>query len=49
MLRSKLYDLIDLRKDRVLFIPLCAKCAQQIEVLGQPTEAVDARDVVVVV
>ena len=48
-LRSRLYDLIDLQQDQVLFIPLCAKCAAQIESLGRPTEAADARDVVVVV
>jgi CRISPR-associated protein Cas2 len=48
-LRTRLYDLINLEKDQVLFIPLCAKCVQQIEALGRPTEAADARDVVVVV
>ena len=48
-LRSRLYDLIHLEEDQVLFIPLCGKCVQQIEALGRPTEAADARDVVVVV
>ena len=48
-LRSRLYDLIDLKADQVLFIPLCAKCVTQIEALGRPTEAHDAKDVVVVV
>jgi CRISPR-associated protein Cas2 len=48
-LRSRLYDLINLDEDQVLFIPLCGKCAQQIEAIGRPTEAADARDVVVVV
>jgi CRISPR-associated protein Cas2 len=48
-LRSRLYDLIDLAEDQVLFIPLCAKCVPQIEAMGRPTEAHDARDVVVVV
>lgn len=48
-MRSRLYDLIDLQQDQVLFIPLCGKCIQQIEALGRPTEAPDARDVVVVV
>jgi len=48
-LRSRLYDVIHLEEDQVLFIPLCAKCANQIESLGRPTEAADARDVVVVV
>jgi CRISPR-associated protein Cas2 len=48
-LRSRLYDLIDLKADQVLLIPLCAKCVNGIEALGRPTEAHDAKDVVVVV
>jgi CRISPR-associated protein Cas2 len=48
-LRSRLYDLINLEQDQVLFIPLCARCVQQIDAIGRPTEAHDARDVVVVV
>jgi CRISPR-associated protein Cas2 len=48
-LRSRLYDLIDLQADQVLFIPLCGKCVNQTEALGRPTEPPDARDVVVVV
>ena len=48
-LRCRLYDLINLKEDQVLFIPLCGKCVNLIEALGRPTEAVDARDVVVVV
>jgi CRISPR-associated protein Cas2 len=48
-LRNRLYDLIDLQKDQVLFVPMCAKCVNAIEALGRPTEAVDAKDVVVVV
>ena len=47
-LRNRLYDLIDLREDQVLFIPLCGKCVQQMEAIGRPTEAADARDVVIV-
>lgn len=47
-LRSRLYDVIALEKDQVLFIPLCAKCVQGIEALGRSTEAHDARDVVIV-
>ena len=47
-LRSRLYDLIHLNEDQVLFIPLCAKCVQQIEAIGRPTESHDARDVVIV-
>jgi CRISPR-associated protein Cas2 len=48
-LKSRLYDLISLSEDQVLFIPLCHRCAGQIEALGRPTEAVDKNDVVVVV
>ena len=47
-LRNRLYDLIDLQKDQVLLIPLCGKCVNQIEALGRPTEAYDAKDVVIV-
>lgn len=48
-LRSRLYDVMDLEQDQVLFIPICTKCVNGIESLGRPTEAVDAKDVVVVV
>jgi CRISPR-associated protein Cas2 len=47
-LRSRLYDLIHLEEDQVLFIPLCGKCVAQMETIGRPMEAHDARDVVVV-
>jgi len=47
-LRSRLYELIDLHADQVLFIPLCQRCVGAIEAMGRPTEAVDARDVVIV-
>lgn len=47
-LRSRLYDIIDLDRDQVLFIPLCARCAGLIESLGRPVEPHDARDVVIV-
>ncbi len=47
-LKRRLYDVIDLQADQVLFIPLCGKCMKQIEALGRPTEAVEARDVVIV-
>jgi CRISPR-associated protein Cas2 len=47
-LRSRLYDIIDLDRDQILFIPLCARCASLIESLGRPVEAHDARDVVIV-
>ena len=48
-LRSRLYDIIDLNADQVLFIPLCGKCVNAIEAIGRPTEAADAKDVVLVV
>ncbi len=48
-LRVRLYELIDLKADQVLFIPLCAGCVRKIEAIGRPTEAVEARDVVMVV
>ena len=48
-LRSRLYDIIDLAADQVLFIPLTEGCLRQMETLGRPTEAADAKDVVVVV
>ena len=47
-LKSRLYDVIDLDQDQVLFIPLCTRCAAAIEALGRPTEPHDARDVVIV-
>jgi CRISPR-associated protein Cas2 len=47
-LRSRLYEIINLAADQVLFIPLCQKCVNAIEALGRPTEAADAKDVVIV-
>jgi CRISPR-associated protein Cas2 len=47
-LRTRLYDLISLKEDQVLFIPLCASCVTKIEAMGRPTEAADAKDVVLV-
>jgi CRISPR-associated protein Cas2 len=47
-LRSRLYDIIDLDRDQVLFIPLCRRCAGLIESLGRPIEDHDARHVVIV-
>ncbi len=47
-LKSRLYDVIDLDQDQVLFVPLCARCAAGIEALGRPIEPHDARDVVIV-
>jgi len=47
-LRSRLYDVIDLDRDQVLFIPLCKRCADLIETIGRPIEPHDSRDVVIV-
>jgi len=47
-LKSRLYDVIDLQVDQVLFIPLCRRCAAGIESLGKPVERYDAKDVVIV-
>lgn len=48
-LKSRLYDIIKLDEDQVLFIPLCTRDAENIESLGRPVEKHDARDVVIVV
>ena len=48
-LRSRLYDLLNLDQDQVIFIPLCARCVNGMESLGRPSPPPDARDVVIVV
>jgi CRISPR-associated protein Cas2 len=48
-LRNRLYDIIDLKEDQVLFIPLCSKCVNGIEAIGRGTDSPDQHDVVVVV
>lgn len=48
-LRTRLYDIIDLEEDQVLFIPICGKCVGAIEALGRPTDPPDAKDVVMVI
>jgi CRISPR-associated protein Cas2 len=47
-LRSRLYDLIKLDEDQILFIPLCGKCVLQIESLGLATDPAGAKDNVIV-
>ena len=47
-LRTRLYDILDLKVDQVIFVPLCPRCAGQIEALGRPIEAHDAWDAVIV-
>jgi CRISPR-associated protein Cas2 len=47
-LKSRLYDIIELKEDQVIFVPLCNRCAEGIETIGLPVEKHDARDVVIV-
>ena len=47
-LRSRLYDLIQLDEDQILFIPMCGKCAHQIEAMRRRTGTTEARHVVVI-
>ena len=47
-LRSRLYDIIDLQEDHVLFVPLCGKCIQHMDALGRPTDPPEAKDTVIV-
>jgi CRISPR-associated protein Cas2 len=47
-LKSRLYTIIDLDVDQVLFIPVCERCADGIEALGRPVERYDAKDAVIV-
>ena len=47
-LKNRLYELISLQEDQVLFIPLCQRCAGQIEAIGRTTDSADAQDVVIV-
>jgi CRISPR-associated protein Cas2 len=48
-LRSRLYDLINLDEDQVLFIPMTDSSLHKMEALGRPTDAHDSKDVVIVV
>lgn len=47
-MRARLYDIIELSQDQVLFIPLCGKCLHGIEALGRPTSPTTANDTVIV-
>ena len=47
-LKSRLYDLINLQEDQVMFVPICNRDAERMESLGRPLEKFDARDVVIV-
>ena len=48
-LKGRLYDLINLKEDQVIFVPICNRDAKQMESLGRPIERFDAKDVVMVV
>ena len=48
-LRARLYEIINHQEDQVLFLPVCGRCVAKMEAMGRPMEAVEARDVVVVV
>lgn len=48
-LKIRLYEIIDLKVDQVLFVPICDRDAERIESLGRPVERFDAKDVVVVI
>ncbi len=47
-LRSRLYDIINLEEDQVLFIPMTDSALERIEVIGKPTDPHDKNDVVIV-
>jgi CRISPR-associated protein Cas2 len=47
-LRSRLYDIIDLEADQVLFIPLTESGLQRMEAIGRATDPHDKNDNVIV-
>jgi hypothetical protein len=47
-LRNKLYDIIKLNADQVLFISVCGSCVAAIEAHGRPTDPPGVIDTVVV-
>ena len=47
-LRSRLYDIINLNEDQVLFIPLAESGLQRMEAIGRPTDSYDKNDVVMI-
>ncbi|MFM7148425.1 MAG: CRISPR-associated endonuclease Cas2 [Gemmataceae bacterium] len=48
-LRIRLEDIINREEDQVLIIPMCRRCVSAITCIGQPTEPVDAKDLVVII
>ena len=47
-LRTRLYDIINLDEDQVLFIPLTESALQRMEAIGRGTDPHDKNDVVMV-
>jgi CRISPR-associated protein Cas2 len=47
-LRARLYDIIDLEVDQVLFLPLPDSSLRQMEAIGRPTDPHDKNDMVIV-
>lgn len=47
-LRSRLYDIIDLNEDQVLFIPLTESGLQRMEAIGRSTDPYDKNDAVII-
>lgn len=47
-LRARLYDIIDLNNDQVLFIPLTESGLQRAEAIGRPTDPHNKNDVVMI-
>ena len=47
-LRSRLYDIINLDEDQVLFIPLTESALLRTEAIGRPTDAYNKNDVVII-
>lgn len=47
-LRTRLYDMINLDEDQVLFLPLTDGCLRQMATIGRSTDAYDKNDVVMV-
>ena len=47
-LRSRLYDIIELNEDQVLFIPLTESGLQRMEAIGRATDSHDKNDVVMI-
>lgn len=47
-LRTRLYDIIDLSEDQVLFIPLTESGLQRMEAIGRPTDDYNKNDVVMI-